>query len=142
MSLVLNGNLKLLLYHHPKVCQRSREDEEDERGATGSPSQTAKLVSSPAMDNVSLTLALSPHGHLVLSHEEGAPSLDAALARRLRDAFDRGPGHGLLQLGADEAGTALPPVYSYWREFGARYVTSLCTQQPDGEASRQRASVA
>jgi non-specific serine/threonine protein kinase len=92
------------------------------------------------MDSVSLTLALSPHGHLVLAHEEGAPSLDAALARRLRDAFDRGPGHGLLQLGADEAGTALPPVYSYWREFGARYVTSLCTQ-PDVEAPSQKLRV-
>jgi len=91
------------------------------------------------MDSVSLTLALSPHGHLVLAHEEGAASpvaaasLDAALARRLRDAFGRGPGHGLLQLGADEAGTGLPPVYSFWREFGARYVTALCTQ-PDVEA--------
>jgi hypothetical protein len=92
------------------------------------------------MDNDSLTLALSPHGHLVLSHEEGAPSLDAALARRLRDAFDRGPGHGLLQLGADEAGTALPPVYSYWREFGARYVTALCTL-PDVEAPTQKLRV-
>jgi non-specific serine/threonine protein kinase len=85
------------------------------------------------MDSVSLTLALSPHGHLVPAHEEGAPSLEAALARRLRDAFARGPGHGLLQLGADEAGAALPPVFSYWREFGARYVTALCTQ-PDVEA--------
>ena len=92
------------------------------------------------MDSVSLTLALSPHGHLVLAHEEGAPSLDAALARRLRDAFERGPGHGLLQLGADEAGTALPPVYSYWREFGARYVTALCTQ-PDVEAPAQKLRV-
>jgi len=34
-----------------------------------------------------------------------------------------------LLLAADEPGTALPPVYSYWREFGARYVTALCTRQ-------------
>ena len=27
-----------------------------------------------------------------------------------------------------------PPVLSYWREFGARYVTALCTR-PDGETS-------
>jgi len=92
------------------------------------------------MDSVSLTLALSPHGHLVLAHEEGVPSLEAGLARRLRDAFERGPGHGLLQLGADEAGTALPPVYSYWREFGGRYVTALCTQ-PDVDAPPQKLRV-
>jgi hypothetical protein len=34
--------------------------------------------------------------------------------------------HGLLYLGADEVGTALPPVLAYWREFGVRYVTALC----------------
>jgi superfamily II DNA or RNA helicase len=92
------------------------------------------------MDSLTLTLTLSPHGHLVLAHEDGAPSLEAGLARRVRDAFDRGPGHGLLQLGADEAGTALPPVFSYWREFGARYVTALCTQ-PDVEVAQEKARV-
>src|ERR1019366_3029690 len=43
--------------------------------------------------------------------------------------------------GADEAGTALPPVDSYWREFGARYVTALCTQQ-DSDAPWKSARVA
>jgi hypothetical protein len=92
------------------------------------------------MDSVSLALVITPHGHLVLAHDAGAPSLDAALARRLRDAFERGSGHGLLWLGADEAGTTLPAVFSYWREFGARYVTALCTQ-PDIEAPQQKARV-
>jgi hypothetical protein len=56
-----------------------------------------------------------------------APYSDPALAQRLRNAFDRGTGHGLLQLGADEVGTALPPVFSYWREFSASYVTAGAT---------------
>ena len=92
------------------------------------------------MNPVSLALVLTPHGHLMLSQEPDAPGLDGALAGRLRRAFERGSGHGLLQLGAEEAGTALPPVYSYWREFGARYVTALCTQ-PDLEARREKARV-
>jgi len=46
-----------------------------------------------------------------------------------------------LLLGADEVGTTLPPVYSYWREFGARYVTALCTRQ-DSDAPRKGARVA
>ena len=33
----------------------------------------------------------------------------------------------MLQLGAGEVGTALPPAFGFWREFGARYVTALCT---------------
>ena len=92
------------------------------------------------MDSVSLAPILTPHGRLLLAEENGAPLLDPDLARRLRDAFLRGPGHGLLQLGAGEVGTALPSAFSYWREFGARYVTALCTQ-PEAEAPPQDAHV-
>src|SRR5271157_5210689 len=92
------------------------------------------------MDATSLRLSLTPHGRLALTHDGTAPPLDGALALRLERALERGSGHGLLLLGADEAGTALPPVYSYWREFGARYVTALCTRQ-DADAAAARASV-
>jgi hypothetical protein len=73
-----------------------------------------------------LSLCVTPRGHLVLSEDAEAPPLDAGVAERLVWAFERGPGHGLLSLGADEAGTTLPPAYSYWREFGARYVAAVC----------------
>ncbi|MBZ5524526.1 MAG: DEAD/DEAH box helicase [Acidobacteriia bacterium] len=92
------------------------------------------------MDPVSLVPILTPHGHLNLVHEEDAPALDPRLARRLSDAFTRGSGHGLLQLGAGEAGVTVPPVFSYWREFGARYVTALCTL-PESGASPEKAQV-
>jgi len=59
--------------------------------------------------------------------------LQPGLARRLQDAFARGAGEGLLQLGAAEVGLTLPPVFSYWRELGTRYVTAVCTQ-PEVEA--------
>ena len=75
---------------------------------------------------------LTPHGHLILIEDRDASALEPELAQRLRNAFARGSGHGLLQLGASEVGVALPPVFSYWREFGARYVTALCTL-PNGE---------
>jgi non-specific serine/threonine protein kinase len=88
------------------------------------------------MDAASLAPILTPHGPLSLAEENGAPVLDLDLAQRLRDAFACGPGHGLLQLGAGEVGTELPPAFSYWREFGARYVTALCTH-PEAEASPQ-----
>jgi len=81
------------------------------------------------MDALSHALSLTPHGRLVVVYDADAPRLDESLADRLRQAFERGSGHGLLLLGADEVGTALPPAHSYWREFGARYVTVLCTRQ-------------
>ena len=92
------------------------------------------------MDAVSLAPVLTPHGRLALVQTADAPCLDPALAQRLRGAFDRGSGHGLLQLGADEVGTALPPVLSYWREFGVCYVTALCTRT-DAETQQPRVHV-
>jgi superfamily II DNA or RNA helicase len=80
-----------------------------------------------------LAPVLTPHGSLALTQTEEAPALESGQHPRLIEAFLRGPGHGLLRLGADEVGTALPPVLSYWREFGARYVTGLCALPDIGE---------
>jgi non-specific serine/threonine protein kinase len=74
-------------------------------------------------------LCLTPHGRLIIAFGAGAQPLDTGLAERLQKAFERGSGHGLLLLGVDEAGTVLPPVFAWWREFGARYGTALCTAQ-------------
>ena len=93
------------------------------------------------MDPAPFCVSLTPHGRLVLTHDAEAPRLDSGLADRLLGAFERGSGHGLLLLGADEAGTALPPAHSYWREFGARYVTAICTQQ-NSDAPRKGVRVA
>lgn len=93
------------------------------------------------MDSLSVLLSLTPHGRLIPGHDPDSPPLDAALADRLQKAFERGSGHGLLLLGADKAGAALPPVLSYWREFGSHYVTALCTR-PEGDAPRKKARIA
>ncbi len=93
------------------------------------------------MESVSLAPTLSPHGRLALVEAPDAPPLDPELAQRLGSAFARGSGHGLLQLGAAEAGATLPPILSYWREFGTWYVTALCAH-PDTDATRQKIHVA
>jgi non-specific serine/threonine protein kinase len=87
-----------------------------------------------------LVPVLTRHGRLLLARAAEAPALAPDLARRLEIAFARGPGHGLLQLGAGEVGTALPAVFGYWREFGGRYVTAVCTS-PGVEERRARADV-
>lgn len=73
-----------------------------------------------------LGLRLTPHGHLLLEAAEDAPLLEEAMAHRLADAFGRGTGYGLMQLGAGEVGHPLPPVFAWWRDFAARYVGALC----------------
>jgi hypothetical protein len=67
--------------------------------------------------NPGLTPALTPHGRLHLAAAEDAPALPEDVGERLRRAFDRGAGHGLLQLGAGEVGTALPAAFSYWQRI-------------------------
>src|SRR5712692_9664654 len=80
-----------------------------------------------------LAPVLTPRGLLILRPTEEALALESEQNSRLEKAFLRGPGHGLLCLGANEVGTALPPVLSYWREFGSRYVTALCALSDIGE---------
>ena len=79
------------------------------------------------------SLALTPRGHLLFTVADDALQLTGALARRLGSAFGRGSGHGLLELGAVEVGTSLPPDLSYWRDFATRFVTAICTH-PDLDA--------
>ncbi len=79
------------------------------------------------------SLALTPRGHLLFTAADGTFQPAGALLRRLESAFGRGSGHGLLELGAAEVGTALPADFGYWRDFAARLVTAICTH-PDLEA--------
>ena len=91
-------------------------------------SRAKKALSEPTeIPAAAFAPALTPHGRLHLAAAEDAPALSEGVAERLREAFDRGAGHGLLQLGAGEVGTALPAVFSYWRELGSLFVTGLCT---------------
>ncbi len=84
---------------------------------------------------------LTPQGHLVLAPTDEARTLPDNLQERLEVAFERGAGHGLLELGIREAGTALPAEFAYWRDFAGRYVTMLCTSaQPAGATSPVAAS--
>jgi non-specific serine/threonine protein kinase len=89
------------------------------------------------VDTLALAPCLTPHGRLLLAPAAGAPELEAAFAKRMHRAFARGAGHGLLRLGGAEVGLVLPPVFTYWREFGSRYVTALCTR-PDIEERRTK----
>src|SRR3977135_2625086 len=88
---------------------------------------------------MALELVLTPHGLLTLRETGEALALEPEQGLRLEKAFARGSGHGLLWLGADEVGTALPPVLSYWRELGSRYVTALCTLPGVGEGRAKSA---
>ncbi|MEI7703066.1 MAG: DEAD/DEAH box helicase [Deltaproteobacteria bacterium] len=86
-----------------------------------------------------IAISLTPSGHLVLGPAGSSdPSPEAAVARRIAAAFQRGHGEGLLHLGSAEATTPLPPAFAFWRDFGRGFIAALCAL-PDLEALRERA---
>ncbi|HET7881987.1 MAG TPA: DEAD/DEAH box helicase [Acetobacteraceae bacterium] len=82
------------------------------------------------------SLRLTPHGHLILEETSDAQETDQRVAARLAEAFTRGSGAGLLQLGAGEVGRPLPPLFVWWRGFATQYVGAVCLR-----ASQQGAVV-
>jgi len=63
-------------------------------------------------------LAISPAGTAYLETSRGeADSPSSAAVMRIRKAFERSGAHGLLQLGAAELGSTLPPGLAFGREF-------------------------
>ncbi len=86
---------------------------------------------------ISLAPILTPHGALLLAEADEGIGGDEKIAARLRQAFAAGSGHGLLCLGTEHVGTAMPHTWSYWRDFGTRYVTALCALPGLGESSRK-----
>jgi len=69
-------------------------------------------------DTISLTLRLTPHGHLIADTGDGGP---------LVEAFVRGAGYGLLRLGAGTT-RGLSPDLAWWRNFSRRAISALCHQ--------------
>ena len=87
-------------------------------------------------------LRLTPHGHLLLDDAADALPLDETVQARLRDAFARGSGYGLLRLGAGEIGQTLPPLFVWWRDFAAGYVTALRLRSTAGDGATPPRAIA
>ena len=81
-----------------------------------------------------LALRLTPQGHLRIEDQDDAPEISDAACIRLKDAFGRGSGPGLVQLGAGEVGEMAPPTFVWWRDFAARYVEALCVHSSGAAA--------
>jgi hypothetical protein len=81
-------------------------------------------------------LAVRPSGLPYLTDEPSdVEALAPAVAARVRAAFDRGPFHGLLHLGAAETSSRLDASLAFGRTFGRLFVSALCAQ-PELDACR------
>ena len=88
---------------------------------------------SDSRSDTRLGLRLTPRGHLLAEPAGDAAELDRTVAARLARASARGSGDLLLQLGGGEVGQALPPAFTWWRSFAARYIAALCLSASGGD---------
>jgi superfamily II DNA or RNA helicase len=84
-------------------------------------------ASSVAELGLGLELGISPTGRIHLEAAPGNAGLPApAAVARIRQAFERGGGSGLLHLGASELSSALPPSLAFGRDLAHLFMTHLC----------------
>jgi non-specific serine/threonine protein kinase len=82
-----------------------------------------------------------PSGALLVElAADDAAGLSAAARARVAAAFERGGGHGLLDLGTTELDAALTPPLAFLRDLGRAFVTRL-RAVPDLEERRERVEV-
>jgi superfamily II DNA or RNA helicase len=91
-----------------------------------------------------MRVAILPSGGLrvdpTTADDETSDGLSAAARTRIGRAFARGPGQGLLDLGATELDAPLAPPLAFLREVGRAFVTRLCAV-PDLEERRARVEI-
>jgi superfamily II DNA or RNA helicase len=102
-------------------------------------------VSAPALGVAPLRVVVTPSGALVVDTEPprqaaAADGLSALARARVGEAFARGPGHGMLDLGTTELDSALSPPLAFLREIGRTFITRLCAV-PELEERRARVEV-
>lgn len=77
--------------------------------------------------NKQASLALSPEGHVYLNEsiltEEFLP---LPIIEKLRASFAQGCQLGLLHLGIQDFGTALPPSFFFWQSFSRKFISQVC----------------
>jgi len=88
------------------------------------------------MAHMSDELVLTPGGHLFVRAGEapGAGACDAWM-RRVADAFSSCQAEGLFALAATKPDCAVPPSFSFWRDFASLYLTHIC-RTPDVAGNR------
>ncbi len=76
--------------------------------------------------------SLTPAGRIVLHDGDDSTSLPSARAKRIRQAFQDGPGFGILHLGAAETETELHPTLGFFRDLGRSLVARACSEFDPG----------
>ncbi len=84
---------------------------------------------------MTIELAFTPTGHITVVEppdDERDVAVDAQAAvpsarlKKVAKAFASSQAEGLFSLATEKFDAALPPSFSFWRDFASRYLTELC----------------
>ncbi len=84
--------------------------------------------------------ALSPTGRVHLASSWQDEKVDIKIGKRLKVAFSKGSGSGILHLGLREVDSKLNPSLSFWRELGQLFLKQVCTI-PEAEKLTKKLNV-
>jgi non-specific serine/threonine protein kinase len=78
-------------------------------------------------NDTTLSLALSPSGHLYLYEDREAEELvSLQFAAKIHSFFSTSYEVGLLRLGLTQFENALPPSFAFWQRFSQLFITDVC----------------
>lgn len=79
------------------------------------------------MEHESLSIALSPTGHLYLYNDPENPEVIlSTIAAKLRSFFAMNDAIGLLRLGLTTFDTPLPASIAFWKQFSQIFIVEMC----------------
>ncbi len=88
---------------------------------------TELALDSGCETRLSLLCGFTPSGQIVVGQGlNDGPAVSASVAKRITEAFAKGRGHGVLQLGVAEIATNLDPTLGFWRDLGQSFVAKVC----------------
>ena len=79
-----------------------------------------------------MELTLNPSGHLLMV-ESSDPEAAESRWSNVAQAFAESPAAGIIALAGGKAAPDWPLSWTYWRDFGGRYLLQLCQNQPTAE---------
>ena len=87
--------------------------------------QHHKIIEKPLVDDIALSLGMSPQRHLYLYHDSDE-TLNRQVAEQIQSSFSQNYAVGLLRLGVQNFDVALPPRLFFWQQLARLFVAEIC----------------
>jgi superfamily II DNA or RNA helicase len=96
----------------------------------------SSVVKKEEINDIPLSLCLSPSGHLYLYTDvEVSETIPKSMGDKIHSFFAISESVALLRLGLTHFDVSLPPSFSFWQQFSQIFITEVCKLENNGEKS-------